>query len=140
MTWIGSLVLAVMIIAALVFYSLKGNFSQQERSPATVIEDSTNKLRLEIPKTPIAAPNFELKDPAGKQLSLKDLRGKVVFLNFWATWCPPCIEEMPAMEKLHQELTKRRVSYLGCQFSGRPGAGERVFYPAQSHVYGSPRS
>jgi cytochrome oxidase Cu insertion factor (SCO1/SenC/PrrC family) len=63
----------------MVLCGLKGDPSQQEQSPATVIEDSTNKLRLEIPKTPIAAPNFELKDPAGKQVSLKDLRGKVVF-------------------------------------------------------------
>jgi peroxiredoxin len=121
--WIGSFVLGVVIIAALVLYGLKGDPSQQEQSPATVIEDSTNKLRLEIPKTPIAAPNFELKDPAGKQVSLKDLRGKVVFLNFWATWCPPCIEEMPAMEKLHQELKKDGLVILAVNFQEGP---ERV--------------
>jgi thiol-disulfide isomerase/thioredoxin len=114
--WIGSIVLGVMIIAALVFYNLKGGLSQQEQSSVTVIEDSTNKLRLEFPKTLAAAPNFELKNPAGKSLSLKDFRGKVVFLNFWATWCPPCIEEMPAMEKLHQELEKDGLVMLAVNF------------------------
>jgi peroxiredoxin len=122
LSWIGSLVLAVTIVAALVFYSLNGELSRQEQSSVTVVEDST-KLRLEIPKTPAAAPNFELKDPAGKQLSLKDFRGKVVFLNFWATWCPPCIEEMPAMEKLHQELEKDGLVMLAVNFQEGP---ERV--------------
>ena len=44
-----------------------------------------------------AAPNFTLKDLAGKQVSLSSLRGKVVLLNFWATWCPPCVEELPSI-------------------------------------------
>ena len=121
--WIGSIVLGVMIIAVLVFYNLKGGLSQQEQSSVTVIEDSTNKLRLEFPKTPAAAPNFELKDRAGKPLNVKDFRGKVVFLNFWATWCPPCIEEMPAMEKLHQELEKDGLVMLAVNFQEGP---ERV--------------
>jgi len=45
-----------------------------------------------------------LQDLNGKQVSLSDLKGKVLFLNFWATWCPPCREEMPAMQKLHNRL------------------------------------
>jgi peroxiredoxin len=116
LTWIGSLFLALMIVAVLVFYSLKGGLSQKEQSPTAVVQDSTNKLKLEISKTPMQAPEFELKDPAGKQISLKQLRGKVVFLNFWATWCPPCIEEMPAIEKLHQELQKDELVILAVNF------------------------
>ena len=105
-----------MLLAALAFYSLKPDFFHKEQSPAVGVKDSTNKLRLELPKTPTAAPEFELKNPAGKQLSLRDLRGKVVFLNFWATWCPPCIEEMPAMERLHQELQKDGLVILAVNF------------------------
>jgi len=48
-------------------------------------------------------PEFSLVTPEGKKISLKDFRGKTIFLNFWATWCVPCREEMPAMEKLYQE-------------------------------------
>ena len=51
-----------------------------------------------------SAPNFTLPDLDGKMVSLADYKGKVVLLNIWATWCPPCVEEMPSMEKLHQEL------------------------------------
>jgi len=48
------------------------------------------------------APDFSLQDSEGNMVTLSDLRGKVVFLNFWATWCPPCRTEMPSMEMLNE--------------------------------------
>ena len=51
-----------------------------------------------------SAPNFTLPDLDDKMVSLADFKGKVVLLNIWATWCPPCVEEMPSMEKLYREL------------------------------------
>src|SRR5210317_2628159 len=51
------------------------------------------------------APDFQLEDTKGNKVSLSDLRGKVVLVNLWATWCPPCIEEMPSMERLHEVMT-----------------------------------
>ncbi len=59
-----------------------------------------------------AAPDFTLKDFAGKPVALADLRGKVVIVNFWATWCPPCREEMPSMEQLHRELADEGLVLL----------------------------
>jgi len=53
---------------------------------------------------PLAAPGFELPDIDGKLHRLEDYRGKVVVLNFWATWCPPCRYEMPSMERARQKL------------------------------------
>jgi peroxiredoxin len=50
------------------------------------------------------APDFELSDVTGKKWSLKNLRGRPVLLNFWATWCPPCVEEMPSMEDLARAI------------------------------------
>ncbi|MFG6148811.1 TlpA family protein disulfide reductase [Halobacillus sp. B23F22_1] len=49
------------------------------------------------------APDFELETLDGKNVKLSELEGQKVFLNFWATWCPPCKEEMPEMEKFHEE-------------------------------------
>ena len=51
------------------------------------------------------APDFLLPDLSDKQLRLSDYRGKVVFLNFWATWCKPCREEMPSMEVLYKNFS-----------------------------------
>ncbi len=52
-----------------------------------------------------AQPTLDLKfkDQNGKIVSLDDLKGKVVFLNFWATWCPPCLAEMPSINKLYEQ-------------------------------------
>lgn len=50
------------------------------------------------------APEFSAVDLSGKPVRLADLRGKVVLLNVWATWCAPCREEMPSMERLHRRL------------------------------------
>lgn len=52
------------------------------------------------------APDFALTDLTDKPVRLSDYRGKVVFLNFWATWCKPCREEMPSMEVLHKNFEK----------------------------------
>jgi peroxiredoxin len=51
-----------------------------------------------------AAPDFQLEDTAGNKVSLAGLRGKVVLVNFWATWCPPCRAEMPSMDKLNAAM------------------------------------
>lgn len=51
------------------------------------------------------APDFRLEDNRGNKVALSDLRGKVVMINFWATWCPPCRAEMPSMEKLNKAMT-----------------------------------
>ena len=58
---------------------------------------------LQPMKVGAPTPDFNLTTPEGKKISLKDFRGKIVLLNFWASWCVPCREEMPAMEKLYQE-------------------------------------
>jgi peroxiredoxin len=63
-------------------------------------------------RTGFAAPDFELPDLHGQPHRLSDLRGRVVFLNLWTTWCPPCREEMPAMEALHRRLRARGLVVL----------------------------
>jgi len=68
--------------------------------------------KLEEIKDRPAAPDFTLPNPDGKKLSLKDYRGKLVFLNFWATWCTFCLEEMPAMERLYREFKDQGFEIL----------------------------
>ena len=62
--------------------------------------------------TPIEAPDFELEDMDGEKYSLRSYRGKVVILNFWATWCPPCRREIPSMEALHQAFKDEPFAIL----------------------------
>lgn len=81
-------------------------FFHKKKEKAPLAEDYFKKLGIEKPGKAIPAPDFTLEDLSGKRVSLRDLRDKVVFLNFWATWCIPCRQEMPTMEKLHRELKK----------------------------------
>ena len=94
----GRLLLA---LAALLFAAGPLN-AQSPRSPA--IDYKQVHPKLEEMKDRPAAPDFTLVDPQGRKVSLKDYRGKLVFLNFWATWCKECRDEMPGMERLYREF------------------------------------
>jgi len=58
------------------------------------------------------APDFDTVDLKGDVWSLSKLKGKVVFVNFWATWCPPCREEMPSMQRLYAKLPKDKFEMI----------------------------
>ena len=58
------------------------------------------------------APGFRLTDLAGNEVALADYRGRVVLVNFWATWCKPCEDEMPAMERLYEALAPEGFELL----------------------------
>ncbi|MBI5047890.1 MAG: TlpA family protein disulfide reductase [Deltaproteobacteria bacterium] len=63
-------------------------------------------------KKPVPAPDFTLNNLDGRRVSLKDFKGKVIFLNFWATWCTPCVIEMPSMEVLHKRYKDKGLVVL----------------------------
>ncbi|UCB51321.1 MAG: TlpA family protein disulfide reductase [Deltaproteobacteria bacterium] len=58
------------------------------------------------------APDFTFPDLDGRQVSLSDFRGKVVLVNIWATWCPPCRDEMPSMQKLYERFKGEHFEIL----------------------------
>lgn len=62
------------------------------------------------------APQFELKDLSGHTVRLSDYRGKVVLINFWATWCPPCRAEMPELVKLQHQHGKDGLRIIGVTY------------------------
>ena len=73
-------------------------------------------------KSPLPASAFMLRDLNGKLVSLGDFDGKVVLLNFWATWCSPCRKEMPAMEQLYQTYAAEGFVIVGVSVDqGAPG-------------------
>lgn len=74
---------------------------------------------LQPMKDAAPTPDFTLVNPEGKKISLKDFRGKTLFLNFWATWCEPCREEMPAIEKLYQEYKDKNFIVLAINVKDR---------------------
>ena len=72
------------------------------------------------------APDFEFPDLTGRMVRLSDLRGKTVFLNIWATWCPPCVQEMPLIERLHRAMHGRSFIVLAASQDTGADSDEKV--------------
>jgi len=68
------------------------------------------------------APSFTATDLQGRPVRLEDLRGQVVLLNIWATWCGPCRDEMPSMERLHRELGPKGLKIVAVSIDAPPSA------------------
>jgi peroxiredoxin len=73
---------------------------------------ATRANRLPAPQAGFAAPDFVLESPQGETYTLSRLRGQAVLVNLWATWCPPCRAEMPAIERMYQEYKSRGFTVL----------------------------
>ncbi len=65
-----------------------------------------------MPQAGSIAPDFQLQDLQGNTFSLSGLKGRPVMLNFWATWCPPCREEMPLLQQVYEEWTGKPPSVV----------------------------
>jgi peroxiredoxin len=92
-------VIAVVVLIALLGVAIV-QAMDKKAEPENISQEAANMGGL---KVGAKAPDFELKTLAGDTVKLSDLKGKKVMLNFWATWCPPCKAEMPAMEEFHKQ-------------------------------------
>jgi len=101
-TYIRVAILGVLLVA-LVF----AIYSSLEKDPKAV-------------KVGRDAPNFRLEQMNGAPITLSDLRGKGVVLNFWGTWCVPCKEEMPALQKQYEALKDKGLVIVGVNISESP--------------------
>ncbi len=72
------------------------------------------------------APDFSLVDRQGKTWVLSELKGQVVFVNFWATWCPPCLKELPSMQRLYKALPKDKFKMLAILNNDKPSLADFV--------------
>ncbi len=81
------------------------------------------------------APDWSLKDAAGNAHTLADYRGKVVLIDFWATWCGPCKEAMPSIQRLHERFAGRPVAVIGLSCFERPGADPVGYMTGSNYTY-----
>src|SRR4051812_23980181 len=98
-------VIAIVVLIALLGVAIVQAMDKKSE-PDNLSQEAANMGGL---KVGAKAPDFELKTLTGETVKLSDLKGKKVMLNFWATWCPPCKAEMPAMEQFHKEAGDKVV-------------------------------
>ena len=98
----------LMILLGLLLCSgqLQAGGEAASRNPAGETDAAQNAQRAAETDHKVAAVPFELKDQYGKNHTLSEYKGKVIFLNFWATWCPPCRAEMPDIQELYERSPK----------------------------------
>ncbi|MBI3712287.1 MAG: TlpA family protein disulfide reductase [Burkholderiales bacterium] len=92
----------IAVLTALLFIALGAVIAHQKFTPTPAKDHAVQQLWA-----------LKLKDSHGKEQALQQWQGKIVVLNFWATWCKPCVQEMPELQALHQELQAKNVQLLG---------------------------
>ena len=100
--------------------------SEPSAVPSAGLDALFAALGIRRPAEPSEAPDFTLMTLAGQPARLRELRGKLVLLNFWATWCAPCLHEMPSMERLYQTFKQADFVLLAVSMDRQ---GEEVARP-----------
>ncbi len=98
---IGAIALGVISYAFFTSRSDLSKFALTE-GRGLFLDDPTELTNEVAPRLGYLAPDFTLEDLTGQKVSLSSFRGKPVFLNFWASWCPPCRKEMPELQNFHE--------------------------------------
>lgn len=99
------------------------NMTSAPKKGGTAVSDITEE-----------ALDFTLSDLEGNSVTLSSFKGKVVFLNFWATWCPPCCSEMPSMQKLHDKMKDKDFAMLAVDVGERK-AGVAAFVDKNNYKF-----
>ena len=80
-----------------------------------------------VPTSGVAYPhNLPLRTLDGRLVNLSDLKGKVVFVNLWASWCPPCVAEMPGIQALYQKLDPAKVAFVMISLDENPAKAQKM--------------
>ena len=119
----GIPVLALLAVLAWASFSSEG-------APDSI---AVNESVAEVQQERKTAPGFNLQLPSGA-LGIEDLRGKVVMLDFWASWCQPCRDEAPVLAQVYREYRQRGVEFVGINLWDNPGDAE-LFLQQEGHEY-----
>jgi thiol-disulfide isomerase/thioredoxin len=115
---------------------LPAGYKEIEADPTDLGIPSTKQPKLKFAAGD-PAPDFALKDPEGHETTLASLKGRVVLLDFWATWCGPCKMAMPGVQKLHEKYRGKAVTVIGVDTWERgPLDGPKKYMAKQGFTYG----
>ena len=111
------LVTIILISSFILVGCENSNAQQKAKKIKNKAQKSVQKKTKSKSKAPTLAPNFTLADLEGNWVSLEEMKGKVVLLNFWGTWCGPCRKEIPAFIKLMEKYQKDGLEIVGVTLS-----------------------
>ncbi len=94
----------------------------------------TSSDRIAAPQESFSAPDFRLATPGGDEITLSDLLGYPVIINFWASWCPPCRAEMPAFQQVYEEYQDRGLIIAAVNATNQDSRSDAVDFAATNHL------
>jgi thiol-disulfide isomerase/thioredoxin len=111
LSWLKPIVAAFILIALLQVTGLMASVSYYAQS--ALIRTGIRSAGTETLKTPESFDfNFTVRNSAGERIKFEEYKGKVVFLNLWATWCGPCRAEMPTIQSLYQKMDTTKIKFV----------------------------
>ncbi|HKK66494.1 MAG TPA: TlpA disulfide reductase family protein [Clostridia bacterium] len=119
------------LLLVLFFLLITFALSAQEDIDLNKAEELFYNAGFGVLKETTPAPDFTIETLQGDRVSLSDYRGEVVLLNLWATWCPPCREEMPSMQSIYDQLKDRGFTILAV---AAPNPPRETFEKIENYV------
>lgn len=127
------ILIALIPILFIVLYSCKSDVREPENNDVTIKEQ---------PNQPKMLPSFAMIDAQGNTVQLESFKGRKVFVNLWATWCPPCRAEMPSIEELYRKTDKEKAVFImlslddnfdkAKNYAVKQNMQAPIYYPAQN--------
>lgn len=102
----------IMISAAIVMTSLLACSNNKQEDSTSTTQQQTDSNAAVSPSLQPTLPTFTVENVDGDRVNLQSFKGKKVFVNLWASWCPPCKREMPSIEKLSQSVDTNNVAFV----------------------------
>jgi thiol-disulfide isomerase/thioredoxin len=125
-------------MALMVLVASCSNSKTEQSTPA----QQQNNVDNNFASAAVTVPSFSLKDVNGNVINLQSLRGKKLFVNIWASWCPPCKRELPSIEKLYRSVDTSKVRFLLVSFDDKFEAAMKymsarkinlpIYYPTEN--------
>lgn len=136
LTWAlwGAALVGVAAVVYIIGQASSNQPAQVAESPAAVAAGSASKFTAKFvrPDAPTPPPDHVIYDASGKAMKLADLKGKVVVMNIWATWCAPCKVEMPTLARLQAAYKDQPVEVVAVSIDTADDAAKAVLFIAQN--------
>lgn len=133
-SWMG--LLAVVASAGIAVSLGAASALAQPKVPKEKDKESTGAKRAGAAQVGSLAPDWTAKDPEGKDHQLSNYKGKLVLMDFWGTWCPPCRAAMPGMQELHEKYKDKGLVVLGMNVEKSAKADPAKYMKENKFTYG----
>ncbi|MGZ3938797.1 MAG: TlpA family protein disulfide reductase [Flavisolibacter sp.] len=100
------------VFVAFLILLFASSCSDNKKEDSNATAEKQNNVDSNAAAATPALPSFTVRDINGKAVNLQDLKGKKLFVNFWASWCPPCKRELPSIEKLYKSIDTNKSRFL----------------------------